>query len=278
MKRFQIPFAGDILARASLAVLTLIVLVCLGGLLVPGLDGTTIVGDRFAPPSSTWLLGTDALGRDLLPRLIDATRTTVLISVAAVAVSTLIATVLGVSAAVIGGAFDQLMMRIADGLFSFPAVLLGILISAIVGAGETAAVVSIVVITLPLMMRVFRGAAQSVRNRDFVASSEVGGASRWRIAVRHIIPNIAGPIVVQATYAASLAMLIEGALSFLGFGVVPPAASLGSLVQEGSVYLTVNPTLALVPGVVLAAAILSVNLIGDGLRKKFEPRAERALI
>ncbi|QJU56345.1 ABC transporter permease (plasmid) [Herbiconiux sp. KACC 21604] len=272
------PFPGDPLARIGLVVLALILLISVGALLVPGLDSQSIAGPRFSPPTSQWLLGTDALGRDLLPRLIEATRTTVLISVAAVLVSTVIAIVLGITAAVVGGAVDQVIMRLADGLFAFPAILLGILVSAIVGAGAFAAIFSIIVITLPLMMRVFRGASQAVTHRDFVSSASVGGASRWRIAVRHILPNITGPIIVQATYAASLAMLIEGALSFLGFGVVPPAASLGSLVQEGSVYLTVNPSLALVPGFVLAAAILAVNLVGDGLRNTFEPRTERALV
>jgi peptide/nickel transport system permease protein len=276
-RRIRIPFAGDPLARFGTAAIILIVLGCLVGALLPGFDGTTTVAPRFQPPSPEFPLGTDALGRNVLPRLLDATGTTVLISLAAVLISTLVAVVLGVAAGIWKGVVDQIAMRVADGLFAFPAMLLSILISAIVGAGEFAAVASIVIITLPLMMRVFRGATVDIEHRDFVTSSKVGGAGRVRVAVRHILPNIGGSIAVQATYAASIAMLIEGGLSFLGFGVVPPAASLGSLVQEGSVYLTVFPWLAIAPGVVLALAIFSLNAIGDGISDDLEPRKERSL-
>lgn len=276
-QKLRFPFRGDILARTGLVMIGIILLVCVISLVVPGLDGTSSVAPRFQPPSAQFPLGTDALGRNLLPRLIDATRTTVLISVLAVAMSTLVATVIGIAAGMLGGPVDVIAMRIADGLFAFPAMLLSILVASIIGAGELGAVVSVFIITLPLMMRVFRGSARDVEHRDFVTASFVGGASRLRIAARHILPNIAGAIAIQATYAASIAMLIEGGLSFLGFGVVPPNASLGSLVQEGSVYLTVYPWLALVPGALLAAAILSVNLVGDGLRDTLEPRKERAL-
>ena len=275
--RRRFPFPGNPLARVGLVVLVVIVLLSLVGLLIPALNGEAIVGARFAPPSGAAPLGTDSLGRSLLPRLLEATRTTLTISVVAVVVSTLLATVLGLIAGMSGGALDQIIMRIADGLFAFPALLLSILISAIVGPGWATAVISIIVITLPLMMRVFRGATLEVVHRDFVAASRVGGASRLRLAVRAIIPNITGPIIVQATYAASIAMLIEGGLSFLGFGVVPPAASLGSLVQEGSAYLVINPWLALLPGLLLAMTILSINLVGDGLRRALEPRTERTL-
>ncbi len=200
-----------------------------------------------------------------------------LISVMAVLLSATVATVLAIIAGLFGGVIDQILMRLADGLFAFPAMLLSIVVSTILGAGVVAAVASIFIITLPLMLRVLRGATRDVEHRDFVTASAVGGARRLRVATLHILPNIAGSIAVQATYAASVAMLIEGGLSFLGFGVVPPAASLGSLVQEGSVYLTVYPWLSLVPGAVLALAILSVNLVGDGLRDSLDPQKERSL-
>ena len=276
-KRIHLPFRRDPLARIGLVLLIALLAVCLLSLVLPGLDGTSTVGARFEPPSWTFPLGTDALGRDLLPRLIEATRTTVFISVVAVTLSTLLATAIGIAAGLMGGPVEVLSMRIADGLFAFPAMLLSILVATIVGAGEVAAIASIFIITLPLMMRVFRGATRDVVHRDFVTASAVGGAGGLRIAVRHVLPNIGGAVAVQATYAASVAMLIEGGLSFLGFGVVPPAASLGSLVQEGSAYLTVYPWLALVPGAVLAAAILSVNLVGDGLRDALDPRDERSM-
>jgi peptide/nickel transport system permease protein len=275
--KFRASLRADPLAGIALVVLILLVLVSVGALLIPGLDGRVIVGARLQTPSWAAPLGTDSLGRNMLPRLLEGVRTTVLISAVAVVVSTALAAVLGIAAGLVGGAVDAVVMRLADGLFAFPAVLLGIVVSAIVGSGPPAAVVSIIIITLPLMLRIFRSATVDVVHLDFITASTVGGAGRVRLAVRHIAPNVAGSIAVQATYAASVAMLVEGAISFLGFGVVPPGASLGSLVQDGAIYLTVAPWLALAPGAVLAIAILCVNLVGDAMRDTLEPREERAL-
>jgi peptide/nickel transport system permease protein len=275
--RIRIPFRKDPMAAIALVVLALLIASSLVALLLPGMDSRAIVGARLELPSWAYPLGTDSLGRSVLPRVLEGVRNSVLISVSAVLLSTALATVLGIAAGLFGGVFDVVVMRLADGLFAFPAVLLGIVVSAIVGAGAPAAVISIVIVTLPLMLRVFRSASVDISHLDFVTASRVGGASGNRLAFRHILPNISGPIAVQATYAASVAMLVEGSMSFLGFGVVAPSASLGSLVQDGAVYLTVAPWLALAPGIVLAVAILSVNLVGDALRDSLEPKEERSL-
>jgi peptide/nickel transport system permease protein len=275
--KFRLPFGDNALARVALIVLAALIITSVVALLVPGLDARVAVGPRLSQPSWATPLGTDSLGRNVFARLLEGVRTTVLISGAAVVASTLIAVILGISAGILRGPFDTVVMRLADGLLSFPAVLLGIVVSAIIGGGPGAAIVSIVVITLPLMILIFRSATVDRMHLDFITAVAVGGASRARVAIRHVAPNIAGTIAVQATYAASVAMLVEGAISFLGFGVVAPGASLGSLVQDGAVYLTVAPWLALAPGGVLALAILSVNLVGDALRDSLEPRVERSL-
>jgi peptide/nickel transport system permease protein len=132
-------------------------------------------------------------------------------------------------------------------------------------------------VTLPLMVRVVRAATLTIADRDFVVTAEVGGASLARLLFIHVLPNIAGPLIVQATYALSVAMLVESGLSFLGLGMQPPDASLGSLVSQGNLYLVFAPWLVFAPGAVLALAILSVNLLGDGLRDMVDPRVQRLL-
>lgn len=269
--------ATDRLTLAGGAMLILLVVLSLLPLVLPGLDARLTVGPRLSEPSGSWWFGTDQLGRSIVPRVLEGIRTTMLISIAAVIVATVLATSIAVLGVVMGGWVDQVVVRTADALFAFPAVLLAIVIATVVGPGSLSAAIAIIVITTPLMVRAIRAGAVRIIDRDFVTTSYVGGASRLRIATHHVVPNIAGLVVVQATYSASIAMLTEGALSFLGFGVQAPDASLGSLVQEGNVFLTIAPWVTLIPGAVLAVAILSVNLVGDGLRDALDPRTVRTL-
>ena len=259
-------------------VLALLVLLAVFGPLLPLGDPLAIgVGPRLAGPSAHWLVGTDALGRSLLPRVVQGVRNTILLAATAVSITVVISTVVGLLAAYRGRAVDLLVVRATDALFAFPPILLAILAAAIAGPGSAGAIASIVLVTLPLMVRVVRASTLAIAGRDFVAAAEVGGASLARILFIHLLPNVAGPIIVQATYALSVAMLVESGLSFLGLGVQPPNASLGSLVSEGTIYLTIAPWLVFVPGAVLGIAILSVNLLGDGLRDLIDPRALRVL-
>jgi peptide/nickel transport system permease protein len=273
----RLPFKGDGLSRAGLlALLALVVVGLLGHLVGLGGDPTAFVGPRLAAPSG-YPFGTDSLGRSMLPRVIEGIGTTFVLSTGAVLITIVVGVIVGTLAAYRGGFSDELVVRLADILFSFPAVLLAILVAAIRGPGVSTAMAAVVLVTLPLMVRVVRSATRTVAGRDFVVSAEIGGTSTSRIVVTQLLPNISGPVVVQATYAISVAMLVESAVSFLGLGVQPPSASLGSLMQEGSFYLTVAPWLTAFPGIVLAVTILSVNLLGDGLRDRFEPRPVRRL-
>lgn len=261
----------DLLSRIAAGVLVLLVLLTLLQELTGFAgDPNTIVGPRLAGPSGQWWLGTDSLGRSLLPRLLEGIGTTLLLSAVAVLCTVAVSTALGVLAGYRGGWLEEVILRVGDMLYAFPAIVLAILVTAVVGPGELAAVASIVLVTLPLMTRMVGSAARSVTRRDFVVSAKVSGVRPWTIMTRHILANVAGVVVVQATYALSVGILVEGGLSFLGFGVQLPNASLGLLVQDGSLYMVIAPWLVIAPAVVLVLAIVSINLLGDGLRDRFE--------
>jgi peptide/nickel transport system permease protein len=281
-RRTAIPrprrFRADALTWFAIIVLgALVAIGLLGPILSIGGSSTALIGPRLSPPGPGWPMGTDSLGRSIIPRVVEGLRTTFVLATGAVLVTAVVGTLIGVVAGYVRGAVDEIVVRTADVLFSFPAVLLAILVAAVSGPGAPAAVTSIILVTLPLLTRVVRAAAISVADRDFVVSARVEGASTARIVLVHLLPNVAGPAIVQTTYAVSVGMLVEGGISFLGLGVQPPDASLGSLLREGSIYLTIAPWLALVPGLLLALAILSVNLLGDGLRDALEPREIRTL-
>ncbi|WP_121290915.1 ABC transporter permease [Plantibacter sp. lyk4-40-MEA-4] len=269
---------SDTVLRAAIVVLGLVVVITVIAVLT-GLAGSTTatVGGRLEGPSALAPFGTDNLGRSLLPRLFQGTTTTLVVSIVAVVCSAVVSTVLGMLAGYYGGAVNEVVMRVADVLYAFPALVLAILVSALLGPGRPAAIISIVVITIPLMTRVVRIATRAVAERDFVVSARISGVRTPVIFARRLLPNIAGTIAVQASYALSVAILVEGGLSFLGFGVQAPEASLGLLIQQGMLYMTQAPQLVIVPGTVLVVSILCINIIGDGLRDRFEPRETRSL-
>jgi peptide/nickel transport system permease protein len=262
------------------AAVLLAVLIFLGavGPHLPLGDPTAIgAGPRLDAPSREFWLGTDELGRDYLPRVVQAIGATFLLSSIAVVLTALVGTFLGMTAGYLGGWADTAITRCADVLFAFPALLFGLLVAAVLGPGNLSAILVISTATVPLFIRVIRAVSLSIAEREFVVASVVAGASTLRVMGVHILPNILGVAVVQLTYALSIGMLIESGLSFLGLGVQPPDASLGSLLRLGSVYLTVAPWLVLIPGLVLALAIMSVNLLGDAIRDALEPLRGRSL-
>ncbi|MEU1305071.1 ABC transporter permease [Streptomyces shenzhenensis] len=271
--------SGDGLLRGAVWVLLALVLATLLGQLT-GAGGRpdAIVGPRLQPPGSGWLLGTDNLGRSLLPRLLQGIGTTLLLSTLAVACTAVISTALGVVAGYRGGRTAELILRIGDVLYSFPAIVLAVLVAAVLGPGRTTALAAIVLVTVPLMTRMVGVAARAVARREFVTAARISGVRAPTIMLRHILPNVAGTVAVQGTYALSVGILVEGGLSFLGYGVQLPDASLGLLIQEGGLYMVGAPWLIVAPGVVLVAAIMAINLVGDSLRDRFEPRETRSLV
>ena len=275
---FALPFRNDRLSQAASVALVLLVAAGLLAPILPIGDPVAIgTGPRLGAPSSDFILGTDNLGRPMVARIFQGILMTFILSTVAVLIAGVIGAVLGMVAAYMHRALDEVVSRVADLLFSFPPVLLGLLITAILAPGIHSAIAAVVLITLPAMVRVVRAATLEVARRDFVLVAEIVGASFARRLFIHLLPNVAGVIAVQAAYSISLGMLIESALSFLGLGVQPPNASLGSLLREGTTYLTIAPWLAFGPGAFLAVAILSVNLFGDGLRSLVDPIEARPL-
>jgi peptide/nickel transport system permease protein len=249
----------------------------LGRVFGAGGDPTAIVGPRLSAPSLAYPAGTDSLGRSLLPRLLEGVMTTLLLSALAVILTAIIATVCGIVAGYRGGRVGGLILGIGDVLYAFPAIVLAILVAAVVGPGYVAALASIVLVTVPLMTRMVGQAARGLAGREFITSAIISGVRTPTILARHVLRNVSGTIAVQGTYALSVAILVEGGLSFLGYGVQLPGASLGLLVQEGTVYMVTAPWLMILPGALLVVAILSINVIGDSLRDRFEPRDVRTL-
>lgn len=268
----------DRLAALALSVLALLVLLGIFGPLLPLGDPTQVAaGPRLSPPSWAFPLGTDELGRSFLPRVVEGVRYTFLLASLAVLITAVLGTLFGMLAAYLGGLLDTLVARVADVLFAFPALLAGLLVAAVAGPGALSVITVICIATLPLFIRVVRSASLGVTQRGFVVAAEVAGASTWRILWRHVLPNVKSAVIVQLTYALSIAMIIESALSFLGLGEQPPRASLGSLLRMSSIYLTIAPWLVGFAGLVLSLAIVSVNLLGDAVRDLAEPLDGRRL-
>lgn len=265
---------------AALGAVLLLALVLLGafGPFLPLGDPDEIgVGPRLAPPSWALPFGTDELGRDFLPRVVRGIRATLALALAAVTLTAVFGTLVGLYAAYAGRWVDAAVARLMDIMFAFPAIVLGLLVAAVIGPGSVSALAVILFARLPLFVRVVRSVALSVAGRGFVTAAEVAGASRVRVVLVHLLPNVLGAVVVQFTYAVSVGILIESGLSFLGLGTQPPESSLGALLRLGAVYLTIAPWLALSAGAVLALAIAAVNLLGDGLRDALEPLRGRSL-
>jgi peptide/nickel transport system permease protein len=229
----------------------------------------------FKPPSSDLLMGGDYLGRSVFSRLVYALR----ISLALAAVSALLAAVLGTTLGLIAGFFsgflDEALMRLTDVLFAFPTILLGLLVAMVLNPGVNSVIVTIVVATIPVFVRVARGPTLSVRETEYTIAARVIGATNSRILFRYILPNVSTPLLVQLAFTLSGALIAEGALSFLGLGVQPPMPSLGSLLRDGKTYMEIAPWTMFFPGLALATAILAINLLGDELQSVTDPRLRK---
>jgi peptide/nickel transport system permease protein len=269
------------LGPAATICAALLVIMVIIGLIEPWLPGAAAKevasGPRRAAPSAEFLFGSDNLGRSVLARVMEGIRLTFLVSSASVLAAGVVGALIGMIAAYFKGWIDVAISGLTDVLFAFPAIILGLLIAAILGPGTSSAVVAIFLIVLPTMIRVARGAALSVVERDFVVAAQISGLSPGRIILRHLAPNIASVTVVQMAYLLSIGMIIESGLSFLGLGVQPPASSLGALLRENVAFIAVAPWVVIAPGAVLSLAIFCVNFLGDAARGIIEPVSPRAL-
>lgn len=228
--------------------------------------------DRLLPPGAGHLLGTDVFGRDVLSRILYGARISLLVGVASVLASTVLGTLLGLIAGYVGRWPEYLVMRVMDVVFAFPAVLLAILVVSVVGAGFTSIVAAIATVYTPIFARVVRASTLALKNVEFVQGAVAAGATTSRIMLRHVLPNVAAPILVQLALGLSGAVILEAALSYLGLGAVPPTPSLGSMLSENRTAMELAPWTVLYPGLALGLLVLAINLFGDAVRDLLDPR------
>jgi ABC-type dipeptide/oligopeptide/nickel transport system permease subunit len=218
------------------------------------------------PPSAVYWFGSDDLGRDVASRLIFASRLSLVASVQAVAIALALGLPLGLVSGYVGGWVDTVIMRCNDALMSFPALILAVVIVGLLGPSLTNAMTAIGLVYAPRIMRVVRGSTLSVREEVYVRAARATGCSDARIITRHVLPNVTGPLVVQATVLMGQALLAEAGLSFLGLGTQPPQASWGAMLGTAFPYMAQSPVPTIAAGVVISVTVLCFNLVGDGIR------------
>ena len=223
-------------------------------------------------PSAAHLFGTDELGRDVLSRVIFGARASLLAGVVSVVIALSLGVPLGLLAGYAGRFPDALISRIIDAMLATPFLILAIALAAFLGPSLENAMIAIGVSATPVFVRLTRGAVLSVKVEDYVEAARALGNPHWRIALRHILPNVVPPLIVQATLAIAAAVIAEAALSFLGLGQQPPAPSWGSMLNTAKNYIEQAPWMAVWPGLSIFALVLSFNLLGDGLRDALDPR------
>lgn len=218
------------------------------------------------------LLGTDLRGRDIASWLMAGSRTTLYVGIVAVGIAAMVGTPLGIVAGMVRPAASEFIMRVTDIWLAFPALLMALIFATVFGASITSAMVAIGIASVPAFVRVVRAGTIGVMKTDFVLAARVAGRRGPGIAVKHVLPNIAGLVIVQCSVSYAIAILAEAALSYLGLGAGPTTASWGRMLYEGQSVITIHPLLVVWPGVAIGLAVLGFNLLGDGLRDRFDPR------
>jgi peptide/nickel transport system permease protein len=236
------------------------------------IDPNELVATRLEDPSWAHPLGTDELGRDTLARIIHGAQVSLQVGLISVSIALVLGLSIGLTSGFFGGKVDGLLMRIVDLMFALPGLVLAIVIAGLLGPNRRNAMIAIGIIITPAFARVVRGASLEVMGFPFVESARALGSSHRRIMARHVIPNIAAPVIVLVTVYLSTAILAEAALSFLGLGTQPPEASWGGMLSSARSYLEVDPWLSIFPGLAIMIVVLGFNFLGDGLRDILDPR------
>lgn len=266
-KRNWSIYSGSIIAAAF-------IIIALLSLLWTPYDATFVdIPKRLRPPSLSHWFGTDQYGRDILSMAMIGTRISIIVGLLAVTISLLIGSAFGLLAAALPRYFEGPVMRTSDLLFAFPALIIAILVAAVFGPGAYTVIIAVAIFNIPVFARIARAAALPLWESGFCLAAQTFGKSRLRISVEHILPNTLPVLLTQASIQYSLALLAEAGLSYVGLGVQPPTPSLGRMLAEGQTYAATAAWLTLIPGLLLFLIILGVNLLGEGLREKFDPRA-----
>ncbi len=271
--RLLAAFLGNSTAVLG-AGITLFVLLAatLGAALMPYAPGYADFMNILSSPSLAHPFGTDSFGRDVLTRVLYGARVSLVVSAAGVAIAAVTGTALGMSAAYKGGAADILLMRLADLLFAFPSFVLALFLMVVLGFGTANVSLAIALTYFPIFARLARNMTLLVREEPFVQAARLMAEPTPQILFREILPNIAAPLIVQATIGIAFGIVIESGLSFLGMGVQPPTPSLGVIMADGREYFQRAPWVLTMTGVAISCALLGLNLFGDGLRDLMDPR------
>lgn len=233
------------------------------------------MGLKLLPPDAKYWFGTDAYGRDVASLLLVGARSSIVVGVIAVGIGLVVGTAFGLIASAKRGWVEEIIMRLADFGFAFPAILSAIMLTAVFGPGMVNAIIAIGIYNIPTFARITRASANAVWSREFVLAARACGKNAFSITMEHVLPNIMSVLIVQATIRFAIAILAEAALSYLGLGTQPPQPSWGRMLSEAQTLMFQAPLLAVFPGIAIALAVLGLNLLGDGLRDLFDPRLAR---
>ena len=273
IKQFSRTFFRRKVVIFGLTILLLLVLAAIfAGVLTPYSPYKTSLRESLKDPSAAHLLGTDALGRDVLTRLLYGARISLLVGLAVLGLGGTAGTLIGMIAGYFGGAVDTVIMRFTDAHMSIPPMIMTMAICAALGGGMGPIIFSMAFCYMPTYIRLMRGQVLSVRKSDYVMASQGIGNGSFGTMIRHVLPNCISPLIVQATMNLGRAILTEASLSFLGVGISQPLASWGSMVSAGREHLFTHPVMSIAPGVCIMLVVLSFNLVGDGLRDALDPR------
>lgn len=263
------------LAMAGLVLMTMIMLLALCADLIADYDKVVVgmnMAERLQPPNARHWFGTDGYGRDVFARIIHGSRLSLSLSIISMLVAVAVGSLIGAIAGYYGGRIDDVLMRLMDMLLAIPPMLMSISIVAALGRSMTNLMLALALAYMPVFARVIRASILSVKGQEFVEAAKACGTSDARIIMRHIIPNAVGPIIVQATLAMGSSILTISSLSFMGMGIQPPQPEWGTMLYEGRDLIRTSPYLVIFPGLAIAMSVLSLNLLGDGLRDALDPR------
>lgn len=273
MRRMISVFAGRPLPIIGLVIIVLLILMAIfAPFLAPYPPNQMDIVNKLQPPSSAHWLGTDSLGRDTLSRIIYGSRSSLIIGISVMLISSVIGILLGLMASYFGGWVYHIIMRFMDALMAFPMLLLALLVASLLGAGMMNVIIALGIGMLAAPCRMMAGVVLSVKQNDYVLSARAMGMSDRRLMFQEILPNAFPPLLVLITVGLGAVILAEAGLSFLGIGITPPTATWGGMVNDGYKFIMTNPVLAISPGVAIMLAVFGFNMLGDGLRDALDPK------